>query len=120
MQATKRLLQHRQPMIKFIGKRTTPPKIDHTPHSHPASLEPLPNSFAAYRQTAQQHGPLNTKFVAGAGGYIGGHSGASLGPIEAGKGQYFDRSELPEKWQRIPWTAEEMAAIESGGASMWG
>jgi len=119
MQATKHLLQqHRQPLIKFIGKRTTPAKIDHTPHAHPASSAPLPNSFAAYRQTAQQHGPLNTKGV-GTGGYIGGHSGSQLGPVEAGKGQYFDVSELPEKWHRIPWSASEMEAIESGGASMW-
>ncbi|KAE9961168.1 hypothetical protein BLS_003561 [Venturia inaequalis] len=116
-QATRRLLQHRQPLIKFIGKHTAPAKIDHTPHTHPASPVALPNSFAAYRQAVQQHGPLNTKAVSG--GYIGGHSGSELGPVEAGKGQYFDVSELPAKWHRVPWSQKEMEAIESGGASMW-
>jgi len=115
MQATKRLLQQRQPMIKFIGKRTAPSKVDHTPHTHPAAPSPLPNSFAAYRQQVQQHGPLNTKFQ----GSIGSHSGASLGPIEPGKGVHFDRSELPTRYQKVPWSVAEMEAIESGGASMW-
>jgi len=118
MQATRRLLQHRQPMIKFIGKRTTPPKIDHTPHQHPAAPSELPksfaNSFASYREQAQQHGPLN-KTLPG----IGSHSGSSLGPVEPKKGIFFDRSELGDRFQKIPFTAAEVEAVESGGASMW-
>ncbi|KAF2418761.1 hypothetical protein EJ08DRAFT_555594, partial [Tothia fuscella] len=111
----RRLLSPRTPMIKFLGKRSPPTKVDHTPHTHPAAPEPLPNSFASYRQKAQQHGPLNQTL----GGYIGSHSGASLGPVEPGKGVNFDRSELPNKYQRTPWTTAEIEAIESGGASMW-
>ena len=77
MQATRRLLQHRQPLIKFIGRRQIPqsrsipifhqawhnehefPEIDHAPHVHPAApSSELPKSFAQYREEAIQHGPL--------------------------------------------------------------
>ncbi|KAF2490904.1 hypothetical protein BU16DRAFT_530494 [Lophium mytilinum] len=118
MNATKQLLQHRQPMIRFLGKRHTPTSIDHTPHAHPASpTHSLPESFASYRQKAQQHGPLNQQNHLPIGA-IGGKPGASLGPVEAGKGMFFDRSELPARFQRTPWTQAEIDAIESGGASM--
>ncbi|KIW05325.1 uncharacterized protein PV09_03846 [Verruconis gallopava] len=118
MQATRRLLSQRQPMIKFLGKRSVPATIDHTPKQHPASATALPpsftkkNSFAAYRQTAQQHGPLNTSS-------IGSRPGHSLGPIEPEPGVFFDRNQLGAKYQKLPWSAAEMEAIESGGASMW-
>ncbi|KAF2797928.1 hypothetical protein K505DRAFT_322224 [Melanomma pulvis-pyrius CBS 109.77] len=121
MQATKLLLQGRQPMIRFLGKRTTPAKVDHTPHAHPASpTHSLPESFASYRQKAQQHGPLNqtNQYSSVVGGHIGGAPGASLGPIEAGKGLFFDRSELPARFQRLVWTQAEIDAVESGGASL--
>ncbi|KAF1991289.1 hypothetical protein K402DRAFT_389460 [Aulographum hederae CBS 113979] len=120
MQATRYLLQHRQPMIRFLGKRTAPPKLDHTPKAHPASpTHSLPNSFAAYREKAQQHGPLNQKMEYSTSGAIGSHSGSSLGPVEPASGQYFDRSELPKRFRRTPWTQAEIDAIESGGASMF-
>ncbi|KAL6707962.1 hypothetical protein ACN47E_003636 [Coniothyrium glycines] len=118
MNAT-RILAHRQPMIRFLGKRTTPTKIDHTPHAHPAApSNELPSSFKNYRQKAQQHGPLNTGFAA-VGGHIGGAAGKDLGPVEAGKGFFFDRSELPQRFQPLSWSAAEIEAIESGGASMF-
>ncbi|KAF2840851.1 hypothetical protein M501DRAFT_1001906 [Patellaria atrata CBS 101060] len=122
MQATRRLLQHRQPMIRFLGKRSPPSKVDHTPHAHPAApSDALPDSFASYRQKAQQHGPLIHKSpIQYSYGAIGGHSGASLGPINADKGQYFDRSELPTKFGRLTWTQVEIEAVESGGASLFG
>jgi len=111
MNATKQLL--RQPLIKFIGKRTPPAQADASPHVHPASsAQTLPNTFASYRQQAQQHGPLNI----GLGG-IGSKPGASLGPIEAQSGEYFDRSELPVRYAKLPWTLAEIEAIESGGAT---
>ncbi|KAI9652661.1 MAG: hypothetical protein M1831_006648 [Alyxoria varia] len=120
----------RQPMIQFLGKRSNLPKqsTDHTPHPHPASpSSDLPNSFATYRQKAQQHGPLqsnfNTSFAASsAHGKIGGTPGAALGAVEPeiGKGVFFDRSELPKRFARTAFSAEEMEAVESGGASMWG
>ncbi|KAF2266659.1 hypothetical protein CC78DRAFT_513307 [Lojkania enalia] len=120
MNASKQLLsQQRQPLIRFLGKRTIPSKIDHTPQAHPAApTHQLPESFAAYRQKAQQHGPLNQQHHFSSGG-IGGQSGASLGPVEAGKGNYFDRSELPKRFQRLAWTQAEIEAVESGGASLF-
>ncbi|MCJ1411342.1 hypothetical protein MMC19_005430 [Ptychographa xylographoides] len=130
---------HRVPLIKFIGKRTPPKSIDHTPTAHPASpTHSLPDSFAAYRSKAQQHGPLGgsqslnapsqsspsspltpSPTVAYAYGAIGGHTGHSLGSVEPSQGTYFDRSELPVKFRRTPWSQAEIDAIESGGASMW-
>ncbi|KAJ9658115.1 hypothetical protein H2201_007896 [Coniosporium apollinis] len=124
MNATRVLLQqHRQPMIRFLGKRTTPTKVDHTPHAHPASpTHSLPDSFANYRQKAQQHGPLNpqprTNYSTGRGA-VGSHPGKSLGPVEPAKGEFFDRSELPERFRRLKWTMAEIEAVESGGASLY-
>ena len=108
--------------------------IDHTPAAHPASpIHSLPDSFANYRSKAQQHGPLGSKAPASSSskpasapggshayGAIGGHTGHSLGKVEAPEGMYFDRSELPKRFGRTPWTEAEIEAIETGGASMWG
>jgi small subunit ribosomal protein YMR-31 len=44
-------------------------------------------------------------------------TGASLGSVEPASGQYFDRSQLPPKFAKLPWTLAEMEAIESGGAT---
>lgn len=33
-------------------------------------------------------------------------------------GEYFDRSELPARFQRTKWTAAEIEAVETGGASL--
>ncbi|KKY28627.1 hypothetical protein UCRPC4_g00432 [Phaeomoniella chlamydospora] len=119
-----RLAEHRTPLIKFIGRRTVPKSIDHTPQPHPASpTNSLPDSFAAYRAKAQQHGPLGgTKSVAKsqyAYGLIGGHSGSELGPIKPSAGEFFDRNELPARFRRSQWSAAEIEAIESGGASLF-
>ncbi|KAF2127310.1 hypothetical protein P153DRAFT_358915 [Dothidotthia symphoricarpi CBS 119687] len=117
MNATKMLQHGRQPMIRFLGKRSTPSKVDHTPHAHPASpTHALPESFASYRQKAQQHGPLQKNQIPA---HIGATPGASLGPIEPGRGMYFDRSELPSRFQRLSWSQDEIDAIESGGASQF-
>jgi small subunit ribosomal protein YMR-31 len=102
----------------------------------------LPNSFASYRSNAQQHGPLGGKFphplpsssssapssppppspsgVTYPYGAIGGHSGAELGSIQPKKGEFFDRSELPTRFHKTPWTNTEIDAIETGGASLLG
>ncbi|KAF2625612.1 hypothetical protein BU25DRAFT_492866 [Macroventuria anomochaeta] len=118
MNATKILQAGRQPMIRFLGKRTTPSHVDHTPQAHPASpTHSLPESFASYRQKAQQHGPLNQSRDYSSG--VGSTPGSSLGPVEAGKGFFFDRSELPARFQRMTWSQAEIDAIESGGASMF-
>jgi len=114
----------RTPSIKFLGKRTVPSSVDHTPQPHPASpTHSLPESFtsgshtsfSSYRSHAQQFGPLR-KTVQNAGG-VGGHSGADLGPIQPPKGVAFDRNELPARFRRSPLTLAEIEVIESGGAA---
>ncbi|MCJ1249970.1 hypothetical protein MMC30_007196 [Trapelia coarctata] len=128
MNATKALnAAQRVPLIKFIGKRSVPKSIDHSPSAHPASpTHSLPDSFANYRSKAQQHGPLgvtrspSTASSSLAYGAIGGHTGHSLGKIDPPEGMFFDRSELPKRFGRTPWTQAEIEAIETGGASMWG
>ncbi|KAI1506694.1 hypothetical protein F5X99DRAFT_404051 [Biscogniauxia marginata] len=111
----------RTPMIRFIGRRTVPTHVDHTPQPHPASpTGTLPGrgngnshpSFSAYRDSAQQHGPLRKS--------IGSASAASLGPVEAPKGVYFDRNELPERFRRTPLSLAEIEAVETGGAALFG
>lgn len=108
----------RTPLIRFVGRRTVPQSIDHTPRPHPASPSGvLPDSFAAYRSKAQQHGPLSrTSFTQGS---VGRSAGASLGPVQPQQGEYFDRAELPARFHRLPWTEAEMEAIETGGASLF-
>jgi len=126
-------------MIKFIGKRTPPRSVDHTPHAHPASpTHSLPDSFAQYRSKAQQHGPLgggngnggrapisSSPFAAATSGpmtygAVGGAAGRSLGPVQPKDGEYFDRNELPKRFWRTQWSEEEIEAVSSGGASMFG
>ncbi|KIW13273.1 hypothetical protein PV08_08460 [Exophiala spinifera] len=130
-----RATQHRVPLIKFLGKRTTPKSIDHTPHAHPASpTHSLPDSFVQYRAKAQQHGPLrgdggnapisSTSFAAATSGpmtygAIGGSAGGSLGSVQPKAGEYFDRNELPKRFWRTQWSEEEIEAVSSGGASMF-
>ncbi|OIW27840.1 hypothetical protein CONLIGDRAFT_452489 [Coniochaeta ligniaria NRRL 30616] len=117
----------RTPSIKFLGKRTVPSSVDHTPHPHPASpTHSLPEAwgsgsshttFSSYRDHAQQFGPLRKTIKSGDG--IGGHSGAQLGPIQPPQGYAFDRNELPARFRRIPLTLAEIEAIESGGAEVF-
>ena len=52
-------------------------------------------------------------------GAIGGTPARNLGSIKPKEGEYFDISELPRRFQRRVWSAEEMDAITSGGASQW-
>ncbi|QIW96935.1 hypothetical protein AMS68_002453 [Peltaster fructicola] len=133
MQSTRALFQARQPLIKFLGRRTIPQKIDHAPHAHPAApTDSLPESFASYRSKAQQHGPLNggqtrsfTQPSSGPlavhpHGAIGGHSGRDLGSVKPKQGEFWDRSELPSRFGRLVFSDAEIEAIESGGASLIG
>ncbi|KFA67124.1 hypothetical protein S40285_03018 [Stachybotrys chlorohalonatus IBT 40285] len=122
----------RTPLIKFIGPRTIPSSIDHTPQPHPASpAGSLPESFSAYgnagnagsshtsfssyRDHAQQHGPLQKTIRAESG--IGGTPGAELGSVAPPKGHLFDLSELPARFRRAPIDLAEIEAVESGGAT---
>ncbi|KAL7944585.1 hypothetical protein V8C42DRAFT_325253 [Trichoderma barbatum] len=124
----------RTPLIRFLGPRVIPSSIDHTPQPHPASPSgKLPegftafygsgdaaarhNSFGAYRDHAQQHGPLQ-RTIGGADAGIGGSSGYQLGSIFPPQGVAFDVSELPARFHRQPLDLSEIEAIESGGAAL--
>lgn len=116
----------RVPMIKFMGRRSLPASVDHTPRAHPASpSHELPAdftqnssaSFSSYRQKAQQHGPLGRANTRANGG-LGSVSGNSLGPVAPTKGEYFDRNELPARFRRQPIDLSEIDAIETGGATL--
>ncbi|ERS99200.1 uncharacterized protein SPSK_04618 [Sporothrix schenckii 1099-18] len=118
----------RAPLIKFIGKRSVPASIDHTPQPHPASpSDSLPadftsgthTSFSSYRDHAQQFGPLR-KTVRNAGERgIGGTSGRELGAVQPGKGEFFDRNDLPARFRRTPISVAEIEAVETGGAAFF-
>jgi len=96
----------RTPLIQFLGKRSIPESIDHTPRPHPAATKALPNSFAEYRKNSLQHGPLS------------GYKATTAASISPSKGQAFDRSELPPRFWRPTLSKQEMEIIESGGAAM--
>ncbi|KAI1084552.1 hypothetical protein F5B20DRAFT_210649 [Whalleya microplaca] len=114
----------RTPLIRFIGRRSIPEQVDHTPHPHPASPTGiLPSAFkrsngnthatfSSYRDSAQQHGPLHKS--------IGAIPASKLGPVEPPKGVYFDRNELPARFHRTPLTLAEIEAVETGGATLFG
>ena len=138
MNATRALRQaaahaERTPLIRFIGPRSVPASVDHTPQPHPASpFGKLPENFAAsgsgasrhssfssYRDHAQQHGPLQKTIRVGEAG-IGGSSGSQLGSVSAPKGTAFDISELPARFRRVPIDLAEIEAVESGGAALLG
>jgi len=113
---TARILRVRTPLIQFIGKRTIPESIDHTPRIHPASPSgsSLPISFKQYRESyANTQGPLHSP------AYSRSSSSKQYFTAQVKEGQYFDRSELPDRFKRMRWTAAEIAAVESGGASMF-
>ena len=110
------------------------------PTPHPASpSHSLPDSFISYRSRVQQHGPLASHMnqsssapssstppippSSHAYGAIGGHSGHEIGHLQPGKGEVWDRSELPSRFRRLAWTEEEIEALELGGAGLkvgWG
>lgn len=102
--------------------------VDHTPQPHPASpTHSLPDgfsdrashvSFSEYRQRSQQYGPLRNTISRLADAGIGGTPAAALPSIEPAKGMFFDRNELPARFRRSVWSAKEIEAIESGGATM--
>ncbi|KAL2270651.1 hypothetical protein VTJ83DRAFT_22 [Remersonia thermophila] len=118
----------RTPSIRFLGKRTFPASVDPTPKPHPASpTGALPASwasasahptFSAYRDHAQQFGPLRKTIKATSGG-IGGTAGSELGPVSPPQGVFFDRNDLPPRFHRQPLTAAEIEAIETGGAALY-
>ncbi|KAK3317347.1 hypothetical protein B0T19DRAFT_405046 [Cercophora scortea] len=127
--ALRQAAQHaeRTPSIKFLGKRTIPAHIDHTPQPHPASpTHSLPASFTSdkgshasfstYRDHAQQFGPLR-KTIRATEGAVGDAAGSQLGPVHPPKGVFFDRSELPARFHRTPISLAEIEAVETGGAA---
>ncbi|TDZ30621.1 hypothetical protein C8035_v002078 [Colletotrichum spinosum] len=121
----------RVPSIRFLGRRTIPANIDHTPTPHPesptgtlpanfgnGSATPKHTSFSSYRDHAQQHGPLQRSISAESG--IGGTPGHNMGSVRPPAGIFFDRSELPARFRRQPIDLAEIEAVESGGAALFG
>lgn len=99
----------RTPLIQFLGKRSIPETIDHTPRLHPQDPHAsLPTSFAEYRVRASQHGPLT--------GYRSASSTATRPSIQPKEGEHFDRNELPKRFWRLRISKAEMQAIEDGAA----
>lgn len=106
-----------------------PAAVDHAPQPHPASpTHSLPSSFtsgsshssfSSYRDAAQQHGPLRKTFRSLEESGVGGASGAQLGAVEAPKGMFFDRNELPARFRRAPISLAEIEAVETGGATLF-
>ncbi|KAG5357607.1 hypothetical protein CJU90_6447 [Yarrowia sp. C11] len=95
MRATRVLL--RTPMIKFLGKRPTNVKVDHTPRPHPMSpTGSLPPSFTAATI------PLN--------------KGASSNYSPPGEGEFGARSQLSKRFQYRPFSEIEINEVNSGGA----
>ncbi|KAJ4288871.1 hypothetical protein N0V88_007204 [Collariella sp. IMI 366227] len=125
--ALRQAAQHveRTPSIRFLGKRTIPASVDHSHRPHPASpTQTLPpnfgsshSTFSAYRDHAQQFGPLRKTIKADSG--IGAVAGSHLGPVAAPQGVFFDRNDLPTRFRRQPLTEAEIEAIETGGATFY-
>ena len=127
-----------QTLLNRFLETITPAAPAEEAHPHPASpSSTLPDSFISYRSRVQQHGPLGGQNrpssesssassappSSHAYGGIGGHSGHELGGVEPAKGEVWDRSELPARFGRMPWTQEEIEALELGGAGVkvgWG
>ncbi|PQE23901.1 hypothetical protein CJF32_00006711 [Rutstroemia sp. NJR-2017a WRK4] len=103
----------RTPMIKFLGKRSIPSSPT---HELPKGFAEAQSSFSAYRQNAQQHGPLGRS--ARKDGSIGALPGKALGPVEPAKGEFWDRNELPSRFHRTRIDLAEIDAIETGGATL--
>ncbi|KAG5365680.1 hypothetical protein CJU89_0071 [Yarrowia sp. B02] len=96
MRATRVLM--RTPMIKFLGKRPTNVKVDHTPRPHPMSpTGQLPPSFSSAGTI-----PLN--------------KGSSSNYSPPGEGEFGARSELSKRFQYRPFSETEINEVNSGGA----
>lgn len=46
-------------------------------------------------------------------------TGQQLGNVQPGKGEVWDRDELPARFRRMRWSEAEMEAVNSGGASLF-
>ncbi|GKT66165.1 ribosomal protein ymr-31 [Colletotrichum tofieldiae] len=108
----------RTPSIRFLGRRTIPssPTGKLPANFGNGSASPKHTNFSAYRDHAQQHGPLQRSISSG----VGGTSGHNLGPVVPPSGIFFDRSELPARFRRQPLDLAEIEAVESGGAALFG
>lgn len=42
-----------------------------------------------------------------------------MGSVQPKEGEFWDRSELPMRFRRTPWSQTEIDAIETGGASLF-
>lgn len=84
------------PLIKFLGKRSTPKNVDHTPKVHPLSgMKTLPASFG----------------TSSAGGSSNGGSSSGSAVIDS-------ILDLPSKFQTPKISESELEQVNSGAAEV--
>lgn len=83
------------PLIKFLGKRSTPKNVDHTPKVHPLSgMKSLPASFGA------------------------SSGGSSSGGSSSGSAVIDSILDLPSKFQTPKISESELEQVNSGAAEV--
>ncbi|KAG7446066.1 uncharacterized protein BT62DRAFT_950059 [Guyanagaster necrorhizus] len=88
----------RTPLIRFLGKRVWPSRPE-APHAHPYGPPELPASFRKPSQSAVAQTSSTKTLTTG--------------------GAFTNFWEAPERFWKHDLNDAEMAAIESGGASLW-
>ncbi|MCJ1279117.1 hypothetical protein MMC21_006941 [Puttea exsequens] len=103
-------VSYRQRAIQHgpLGGQNRPSSSSPSSSSSPPSTSSSSSSSAPPRTPSAGHEQ--------AYGAIGGHSGRELGRVEPGKGEAWDRNELPGRFGRLGWSVEDMEAVEMGGA----
>jgi len=97
MHASRAVLKH-TPLIHFLGKRTIPKNIDHTPHVHPLSgMTQLPKSF------------FGGAGAGGAGSAAATESASSPGALDS-------VLDLPQRFKMPAISEEELEQVNSGAA----
>ncbi|KAF5099570.1 hypothetical protein D0Z00_001580 [Geotrichum galactomycetum] len=95
----------RTPLIRFLGKRTFPTSIDHTPRPHPQSpTQKLPASFLQASAAAPSF----------ASNFSTGKMPAS--PVAAKEGEFFSVTELPSRFRPRQLSEQEIETVNLGSA----
>ncbi|KAF5094523.1 hypothetical protein D0Z03_002064 [Geotrichum reessii] len=93
----------RTPLIRFLGKRTFPSSIDHTPKPHPQSpTQKLPASF----------------FQAATPSFASNFSTGKMpsSPVAAKEGELFSVTELPSRFRTREMSDLEIETVNLGSA----
>ncbi|VVT50061.1 uncharacterized protein SAPINGB_P002581 [Magnusiomyces paraingens] len=96
----------RTPLIHFLGKRTVPVNIDHTPRPHPMSpTGKLPPSFSSFTPSAG---------IAASSG----STATALKYTPPAPGEYAAIKDLPARFRFKTLSDAEIENINEGGASV--